>query len=419
MRSLKALLIASLLTLALAGCNDGSTAWHSAAPDPTAPPVVPPPPPPGPSDTTPPTSPTGLSANAQGEARIDLAWNPSTDNVALAGYQVERCQGAACTNFAQISTPATPSLIDTSSLAASTTYRYRVRAVDTSKLVSSFSSVVSATTAAPSGGGLNVGTLVHDGPATPEQISLFLPVTGALPQTATATVRYKPTASGTFITGHPMYRIRPSLAEVAGAGTVPDAFAWPIIDLQPGTSYDVEVTVNDGATTVVKTLTHTTRALPAAAPAVTKTIAAGSSASAIQTAFNQLVPGDVLQFANGTYNVSNLQLNVSGTQGSPIYIRGQSRTGVILQNSGRVLHILDASHVVLENMTFQGSVVDSGTNASSEGIAFFDGSPTQTRITVRNMVITGVDVGIKAHHEIQEFLVYNNTMVGNNTWTPG
>jgi hypothetical protein len=421
MRCMKALLLVSLLTLVLAGCNQGSTAWHSATPDPTAPPVVPPPPPPGPSDTTPPTTPTGLTATAQGEARIDLSWNASTDNVAVASYRVDRCQGVSCTNFAPLATPATTSLIDTSSLAGSTTYRYRVQAVDTSNLASSFSSVVSATTAAPSGGGLAVGTLIHDGPATPEQISLFLPVTGALPQTATATVRYKPSASATFITGHPMYRIRPSLAEVPGVGTVPDAFAWPIIDLQPGTQYDVEVTVNDGATTVVKTLTHTTRALPGPAGTPNKTIPAGASAATIQNTFDGLVPGDVLQFANGTYNVSGLTLNVSGTQAQPIYIRGQSRTGVVLQNPGRVLLIVDASHVVLENMTFQGSGVDSSINASSEGINFFGSSttPTQTRITVRNMVITGVDVGIKAHQEIQEFLAYNNTMVGNNTWTPG
>src|SRR5262249_9342014 len=173
-----------------------------------------------------------------------------------------------------------------------------------------------------------------------------------------------------------------------------------------------------GATTNVLTLTHTTRALPAAAGAPNKTIAAGSSSAAIQAAFDSLNPGDVVQFANGTYNVSALQLRRSGTVNESIYIRGESRAGVVLSNPGRVIYFLDASHGVLENLTLQGSGVDSGVSASSSGIEFFDGSPTQTRVTVRNVLITGVDVGIKAHHEIREFLAYDNTLVGNDTWSP-
>jgi hypothetical protein len=238
-----------------------------------------------------------------------------------------------------------------------------------------------------------------------------------LPQSATATVRYKPTGSSTWATGHPLFRIRPSFSTVPAVGSVPDAFAWPIIDVAPGTSYDIEVTVTSDAVTDVKTLTHVTRALPGPAGGKNKTIASGSTSAAIQAAFNSLAPGDVLEFQDGTYNVSGLQLNRSGTLSRPIYIRGQSRAGVVLSNAGRVLQILDASHVVIENMTLQGSGVDSGTNASSRGIEFYDGSPTQTRITVRNVTMNGVDKAITATHEISEFLAYDNTLVGNNTWT--
>src|SRR6185437_15995769 len=31
-------------------------------------------------------------------------WNASTDNVGVSGYKVERCQGAGCTNFTEITT---------------------------------------------------------------------------------------------------------------------------------------------------------------------------------------------------------------------------------------------------------------------------------------------------------------------------
>src|SRR5207249_5416083 len=76
-------------------------------------------------------------------------------------------------------------------------------------------------------GTLPLGALVQDGPATPEQISLLLPVTGSLPQTATASVRYKPSSTSSWITGHPLYRIQPLYSETPAVGSVPDAFAWP------------------------------------------------------------------------------------------------------------------------------------------------------------------------------------------------
>ena len=62
---------------------------------------------------------------------------------------MERCQGAGCTSFAQIATPAGTTFGDTG-LTASTSYRYRVKAVDAATNVSvNYSNVASATTPAP------------------------------------------------------------------------------------------------------------------------------------------------------------------------------------------------------------------------------------------------------------------------------
>jgi hypothetical protein len=82
-----------------------------------------------PPDTTPPSTPTNLQATAVSSSQINLTWSASTDNIAVTGYKVERCQGASCTTFGQISTPTTNSFND-SGLTANTTYRYQVRAVD-------------------------------------------------------------------------------------------------------------------------------------------------------------------------------------------------------------------------------------------------------------------------------------------------
>jgi len=98
-------------------------------------------------DTTPPTAPTVLSASVGSTSQIDLTWTPSSDDVAVTGYQIDRCQGSGCTSFAQIATSSVTSFSDTG-LAASTTYRYRVRATDAAGNVSANSSIVTATTQA-------------------------------------------------------------------------------------------------------------------------------------------------------------------------------------------------------------------------------------------------------------------------------
>ncbi len=63
---------------------------------------------------------------------------------------VERCQGAGCTNFAQVATVSgTRTSYKDAGLAASTSYSYRVRATDGAGNFSPYSNTASATTPAP------------------------------------------------------------------------------------------------------------------------------------------------------------------------------------------------------------------------------------------------------------------------------
>jgi chitodextrinase len=98
-------------------------------------------------DTTKPTAPSGVSATAINANQVALSWTVSTDNVGVTGYLVERCTGAACTNYSQIGTSATPAYSDNTAV-ATTTYRYRIRARDAANNVSGYSTVVSVTTPA-------------------------------------------------------------------------------------------------------------------------------------------------------------------------------------------------------------------------------------------------------------------------------
>ena len=130
---------------------------------------------------------------------------------------------------------------------------------------------------------------------------------------------------------------------------------------------------------------------------------------------DSLVPGDVLELADGTYNVSTLILNRSGSATQRIYIRGKTRAGVVLRNARRVMQLENASHIVIENLTIEGSGVDSGTSASSAGIEFWNGA-VQDDVTLRDLDMRGVDTGIIASGPTRSVLIYNNMMRGNNTW---
>ena len=96
-------------------------------------------------DTHPPTAPGALSANAVSSTQINMSWQAATDNVAVTLYRVERCQGAGCSNFAEIATPSGTSYSD-SGLGASTSYSYRVRAQDAVPNLGPYSNEASATT---------------------------------------------------------------------------------------------------------------------------------------------------------------------------------------------------------------------------------------------------------------------------------
>ena len=73
---------------------------------------------PPPPDTTAPTVPGGLGATAASASQINLSWTASTDNVGVTGYQIERCPGAGCSNFAPLTTVTTTSYSNTGLAAA-------------------------------------------------------------------------------------------------------------------------------------------------------------------------------------------------------------------------------------------------------------------------------------------------------------
>jgi hypothetical protein len=107
------------------------------------------------STSAPPATPTGVRITSTGPAQIGLAWNASTDDVAVTSYLIERSTGQGGTSFAQVGVSTTLQYSD-SALLGGTVYNYRVRAKDGDGNLSGYSSVVNATTSnsVPAAGGL-------------------------------------------------------------------------------------------------------------------------------------------------------------------------------------------------------------------------------------------------------------------------
>ena len=93
-------------------------------------------------ETSPPTTPTGLSATAADALTINLSWTASTDNTGVAGYQIYRNGTLVQTIFGSATT------FTDGQLNPSTSYTYSVAAFDAAGNISSNSTTASATTPA-------------------------------------------------------------------------------------------------------------------------------------------------------------------------------------------------------------------------------------------------------------------------------
>lgn len=106
-------------------------------------------------DCTPPAAPTGLASPSQTGNSVSLAWNASTDNVAVTGYRVYR-------GGSQVGTAGGTSFTDTG-LSPGTAYTYTVKAYDAAGNLSAASAALTVSTTA----GGTTGLVVDNFDGTP------------------------------------------------------------------------------------------------------------------------------------------------------------------------------------------------------------------------------------------------------------
>lgn len=239
--------------------------------------------------------------------------------------------------------------------------------------------------------------------STPIAIGIQLLISDDDNHDASVSVRYRKVGDSAWREALPLFRVRPE--HVAGL-TVPQQFAGSILFLRPATSYQVELMAHDpdGPADQVRTLTATTRAIPAD-PAAPNAVDV-ASAPALQTALEAAVAGTVIRVADGTYG-GPFSIDASGSAGNPIVIRGQSRDGTILDGQGSSGNVLEVygSFVHVEQLTMQNA-----------GRALrFQNTGTEGNV-VRRVRIRDVTLGIGSSPDQRDFYICDNELQGPLSW---
>lgn len=194
-------------------------------------------------DSTPPTTPTLISATPVGPTQIDILWTASVDDFSVGGYVVRR-------DGVPIATTTLTSYADTG-LAPSTTYAYEVQAFDPAFNYSSTSNSISTTTP-------DVPV-----PPPPDPVATSTPSQGTVARVVAQHITITPSYTTTSIAIETTY---PSRIEIRWGRTASYELGYSetdalrrqhqtvITELEPGTLYEYEIIgyTPSGARTVLE-----------------------------------------------------------------------------------------------------------------------------------------------------------------------
>ncbi|MFZ5442482.1 MAG: DUF4215 domain-containing protein [Myxococcota bacterium] len=225
---------------------------------------------------------------------------------------------------------------------------------------------------------------------TLQSLSIDWPISGDANANGVVTVRYRKQGDATWKEALPLRRVP------AGSN---QGFSWAnrhagsVFDLEPGTTYELELTLADpeggGAT---QTLTATTRTEPRAA-------ASGRQRSATPATLAQvlgsLMPGDIVSLADGTY--AAFTVGTDGTEALPIVIKSEHPLGATITGN---VGLFSRKHVIVEGLRINGSVRLNDAEFC----------------TIRGNRITTTAGGINGYGEPKGIVVVDNVVTGATTW---
>lgn len=273
------------------------------------------------------------------------------------------------------------------------------------------------------------------------------PISGDDDRDAAVSVRYRVVGDPDWREALPLLRIGGEEAGTPALGYVtPRMFAGSILDLEPGTEYEVrlEMTDPDGVEgEPVRTASVTTRTEPRPAPGgrVRHVYPEGWTGTREEPAFQGLLhayygyerfadwnltvdpvqPGDVVEIHAGIYRADRFdyrdfhgvtfhgtyELTQKGTAARPIVIRAAGDGPAVFDGNGawNLFNMLAADHHIVEGLTLRNTDV-----AILAGLRDVTGA---TGLTVRRCHFEEVGIGIRAQYQgSRGFVITDNVFVG-------
>jgi len=233
---------------------------------------------------------------------------------------------------------------------------------------------------------------------------------GDVNRNAAMGVEFRRRGRETWRTFYPALRIG---GEQSGLGWVtPHMFAGSVLDLHPGTSYELRLTLHDpdNVKPVERVLALSTRAVPSAATdgrrlhvyaATHRGPREEPAYPDIQAAYDVARPGDVILVHAGNHQ-GDLHMDKQASADHPIVIRGAGDGEARIQGQGNdIVNVDGSSHHIFEDLTFYDA--DNAFLARGETLA----------LTVRRCRIHSCSRGFFAiSPRNRDFLICDNVLEG-------
>lgn len=215
-------------------------------------------------------------------------------------------------------------------------------------------------------------------------------ITGDANANAAVSVRYRAQGAMDWKQGFPLKRIP---AGTTQGFSWANRFAGSVFDLDPATTYEVELALLDpDGGCEIRTLTATTRGVPA--PMTGAPVKPVTPATFTQVA-GGAVPGDILELAAGTY--AGFTFTKDGAPGMPIVIRAAASATVNVTGDIR----LDGRHdVIVQGLTVTGK------------LKFNDSA----RLAIVKNTITTTEDGITTKTRSEDLYIADNVVTGATMW---
>jgi len=216
---------------------------------------------------------------------------------------------------------------------------------------------------------------VYVEPSTLHCLGFEWTIEGDVNRNGRVAVAYRRTGTRTWRQGHDLLRIAGervgmNLVEQGYDWTCGNLYAGSVLFLQPGTRYDVTLTLTDpdqDGVVAERRIRVATKSVPAL-PIGGRSLEIHGDEQ-LAAALKDARPGDILRLHAGTYR-DTYALARSGTRRRPVVLRDAGDGPVIFTDSGRCFELDRAEYVWFQGLTFRGCEfpLHAGERATTKGL---------------------------------------------------